>query len=148
MTAAELAASLGLKPHPEGGYFRETYRSAHSTAILYLLGEGDKSNLHRIKSDEIWHWHRGGTLELTQISPEGRAETVLISPENPQHVVPAGHWFGGRPAKGAGYVLCGCTVAPPFEFKDFELGKRNQLVEAFPLLRELIVSLTPEYGCF
>ncbi|UPT75114.1 MAG: cupin domain-containing protein [Elusimicrobiota bacterium] len=148
MTAAELAASLDLKPHPEGGFFRETYRSAASTAILYLLGEGDRSNLHRIKSDEIWHWHRGGTLELTQISPEGRAETVLISQDNPQHVVPAGYWFGGRPEKGAGFVLCGCTVAPPFEFKDFELGKRNKLVELFPLHREIIVALTPEYGCY
>ncbi len=148
MTADELARSLGLEPHPEGGFYKETYRSAASTAILYLLGEGDKSNLHRIKSDELWHWHRGGVLELTQISPEGRAETVLIGPELPQHAVPAGYWFGGRPAKGAGYVLCGCTVAPAFEFKDFELAKRNDLVEAYPLLRELIVSLTPEYGCF
>jgi len=148
LTPAELAASLRLAPHPEGGFYRETYRSAASTAILYLLAEGDKSNFHRIKSDELWHWHGGGVLELTQISPEGKAETVLIGPENPQHAVPAGWWFGGRPAKGAGYVLCGCTVAPPFEFKDFELAKRNALVEEFPLHREIIVALTPEYGCF
>lgn len=144
----ELVEKLGLSPHPEGGFYKETYRSAHSTAILYLLQEGEKSNLHRIKSDEVWHWHRGGVLELTQISPEGKAETVLVGPDKPQHVVPAGWWFGGRPAKGAGYVLCGCTVAPPFDFKDFELGKRLKLVEEFPLLRETIVALTPEYGCF
>ncbi|MDE2237269.1 MAG: cupin domain-containing protein [Elusimicrobia bacterium] len=148
MTAAELAAALGLSPHPEGGFFRETYRSAASTAILYLLAEGDKSNFHRIKSDELWHWHRGGVLELSQISPEGMLATVLIGPENPQHAVPAGWWFGARPAKGAGYVLCGCTVAPPFEFKDFELAKRKALAEKFPLHREIIVALTPEYGCF
>lgn len=144
----ELVAKLGLAPHPEGGFYRETYRSAASTAILYLLAEGDKSNLHRIKSDELWHWHRGGVLELTQISPAGAVETVLIGPDHPQHAVPAGYWFGGRPAKGAGFVLCGCTVAPPFDFKDFELGKRKKLVEEFPLLREIIVALTPEYGCF
>lgn len=144
----ELVEKLGLAPHPEGGFFRETYRSAASTAILYLLGEGDRSNFHRIKHDELWHWHRGGTLELAQISPEGKAETVHIGPDYPQHRVPGGWWFGARPAKGAGYVLCGCTVAPPFEFKDFELGKRGELVERFPLHRELIVALTPEYGCF
>ena len=148
MTAGELAKSLGLAPHPEGGLFKETYRSAVSTAILYLLSEGDKSNLHRIKSDELWHWHRGGTLELTKISPEGKAETVLIGPDNPQHAVPAGWWFGSRPSKGAGFVLCGCTVAPPFEFKDFELGKRSDLIGRFPMHREIIVALTPEYGCF
>ncbi len=148
MTAAAVAAELGLAPHPEGGFFKETYRSPASTAILYLLGEGDKSNLHRIKHDELWHWHRGGTLELTQISPEGKLETVRIGPDNPQHCVPAGWWFGGRPAKGAGYVLCGCTVAPPFRFEDFELGKRKDLIEKYPLHRELIVALTPEYGCF
>lgn len=148
MTAAELAKSLGLSPHPEGGFYKETYRSAHSTAILYLLAEGEKSHLHRIKSDELWHWHRGGVLELTQISPGGSAETVRIGPDYPQHRVPAGWWFGAEPAKGAGFVLCGCTVAPAFEFKDFELGKRKDLVAAFPLLRELIVRLTPEHGCF
>jgi hypothetical protein len=148
VTAAELAKSLSLAPHPEGGWYRETYRSAASTAILYLLSEGERSNLHRIKSDELWHWHRGGVLELTQISPAGEAETVRIGPDYPQHAVPAGWWFGGRPEKGAGFVLCGCTVAPPFRFEDFELGKRLALVEQFPLHRELIVALTPEYGCF
>jgi predicted cupin superfamily sugar epimerase len=148
LTPAGLAAKLGLKPHPEGGFYKETYRSPASTAILYLLAEGEKSCFHRIKSDELWHWHGGGVLELTQISPDGNLETVRIGPEYPQHAVPAGRWFGARPAKGAGYVLCGCTVAPPFEFKDFELAKRNDLSEEFPLHREIIVALTPEYGCF
>lgn len=147
MTPESLVRSLGLAPHPEGGFYRETYRSPASTAILYLLPEGEKSNLHRIKHDELWHWHGGGVLELTQIAPDGTAETVRVGPERPQHRVPGGWWFGAEPAKGAGFVLCGCTVAPPFEFKDFELGRRAKLVEAFPLLRELIVRLTDDPSC-
>ncbi len=166
MTQAELVASLRLAPHPEGGFFRETYRSAErfapagiaaprsvSTAILYLLGEGDKSRLHRIKSDELWHYHLGGALRLTQLLRGGEiVETVLGSDiaagQKLQNAVPAGTWFGAEPLKGADFCLIGCTVAPGFDFADFELGKRNALVEEFPLAREAIVRLTPEYGCF
>jgi predicted cupin superfamily sugar epimerase len=166
LTRAELVESLGLAPHPEGGFFRETYRAAErftpegigapravSTAILYLLGEGDKSRLHRIKSDELWHYHLGGGLRLTQLLPGGRIEETLLGPDlaagqKLQHAVPAGAWFGAEPLAGAGFCLVGCTVAPGFDFADFELGKRNALVEEYPLAREAIVRLTPEYGCF
>jgi predicted cupin superfamily sugar epimerase len=164
VTPAELAASLGLAPHPEGGFFRETYRAletftpaaigeprAVSTAILYLLRQGEKSRLHRIKSDELWHHHLGGGLRLTQLLPGGKVEETLIGPDleaghKLQHAVPAGAWFGAEPV--ADFALVGCTVAPGFDFADFELGKRNALVEEFPLAREAIVRLTPEYGCF
>lgn len=164
MIPAELAAALGLAPHPEGGFFRETYRAAESfvpagiglpravsTAILYLLGEGEKSRLHRIKSDELWHHHSGDGLRLTQLLPGGEIEEALIGPDlaaghKLQHAVPAGAWFGAEPL--GEFALVGCTVAPGFDFADFELGKRTALVEEFPLAREAIVRLTPEYGCF
>ena len=164
MTPAELVAKLGLAPHPEGGFFRETYRAAESftpaaigapravsTAILYLLNAGDKSRLHRIKSDELWHHYLGGGLRLTQLLPGGKIEETLIGADlaaghKLQHAVPAGAWFGAEPL-GA-FALVGCTVAPGFDFADFELGKRNALVEEYPLAREAIVRLTPEYGCF
>lgn len=164
MTPAELVVALGLAPHPEGGFFRETYRSAESfapagigapravsTAILYLLRAGEKSRLHRIKSDELWHHHLGGGLRLTQLLPGGKIEETLIGPglaagQRLQHAVPAGAWFGAEPL--GEFALVGCTVAPGFDFADFELGKRNDLVQEFPLAREAIVRLTPEYGCF
>lgn len=166
MTAEELVRSLDLAPHPEGGWFRETYRSAEtfvpagigapravSTAILFLLAEGQKSMLHRIKSDELWHHHAGGALALTQIRAGGIVDEVVIGPDfasghKLQHAVPAGAWFGAEPLKGSGFALVGCTVAPGFDFADFELGKRLALIDEFPLAREAIVRLTPEYGCF
>jgi predicted cupin superfamily sugar epimerase len=164
LTQAELVASLALAPHPEGGFFRETYRAHEtftpdsiaaprsvSTAILYLLGEADKSRFHRIKSDELWHYHLGGALRLTQLLAGGNISETIIGPDlaagqKLQHAVPAGAWFGAEPL--AGYCLVGCTVAPGFDFADFELGKRNALVKEYPLAREAIVRLTPEYGCF
>jgi uncharacterized protein len=166
VTPAELVASLELAPHPEGGFFRQTYVAQErftpagigaprpvSTAILYLLKEGEKSRLHRIKSDELWHFHLGGGLLITELQPGGKLrETVLgadiAAGQKLQHVVPAGAWFGAEPLAGAGFCLIGATVAPGFDFADFELGKRNALVEEFPLARETIVRLTPEYGCF
>ena len=164
MIPAELAATLGLAPHPEGGFFRETYRAAESfvpagigkprsvsTAILYLLGNGDKSRFHRIKSDELWHYHLGCGLRLTELLPGGSISETIIGPDvaagqKLQHAVPAGAWFGAEPLSD--FALVGCTVAPGFDFADFELGKRNALVEEYPLAREAIVRLTPEYGCF
>ncbi len=164
MTAAELARTLGLAPHPEGGFFLETYRSAESfvpagigepravsTAILYLLGRDDKSRFHRIKSDELWHHHLGGGLRLIELLSDGKIRETVVGPDvaaghKLQHAVPAGAWFGAEPL--GDFALVGCTVAPGFDFADFELGKRNALAEDFPLAREAIVRLTPEYGCF
>ena len=139
MTADEIIAALKLQPHPEGGFYRETYRSAHSTAIFFLLPEGAVSRLHRIKSDEVWHFYAGGPLRIVEL---GAGSTVL-SPRQPQHVVAAGRWFGAYPEQGSGYSLVGCTVAPAFRFEDFELGSREDLLREFPDARAQIEKLTP-----
>ncbi len=160
----DLIAHYGLLPHPEGGYFQETYRSKESvaanalparfggersvcTGICFLLPKGAKSRLHRLKSDEMWHFYLGGPLEVTQISPDGKVETTVLGPEiadgqKVQHVVPAGYWFGAMPAKGAAYSFVGCTVAPGFDFSDFEIGKRKDLLKTFPKAKAAIERLT------
>ena len=164
MTAEEAIARLGLAPHPEGGFYRETYRASEvlpraalperfagprtiSTAILYLLPEGAKSRLHRIASDELWHFHLGGPLELVELVPGGKVETTILGTglergEALQKAVSAGRWFGARPRPGAGWCLVGCTVAPGFDFADFEWGRREELLSAFPAARAAILALT------
>ncbi|MBL8710924.1 MAG: cupin domain-containing protein [Rhodospirillaceae bacterium] len=159
-----LVRSLDLLPHPEGGYYRETYRAvesiaaaalpdrftgdrAHATAIYYLLAAGDRSKLHRIPADEVWHFYAGDPLLIVAIAPDGGlSETVLgrdfAQGQVPQHVVPAGHWFGAIPAAGSAYALTGCTVAPGFDFADFELGARDALLTTFPRHRDWIEKLT------
>jgi len=155
----DLVSAYGLAPHPEGGFYRETYRSAEkmttrggasrpvSTGILFLLPEGQRSRLHRIKSDELWHFHLGGALRLTQISPEGKVEEFIIGPDVKrghllQHAVPARHWFGARPEPGSGFCLVGCTVAPGFDFDDFDLASRAAMLARYPDARETIIKLT------
>jgi hypothetical protein len=133
LTAEEVVEILGLQPHPEGGFYRETFRApapdgvrAASTAIYYLLRAGDVSAWHRVvDADEVWHHYAGAPLELT-LSPDGRERTSLrLGPdlaagERPQAVVPAGIWQAARPL--GGWVLVGCTVAPGFEFASFEMA--------------------------
>lgn len=162
--AEAIVSHYQLKPHPEGGFYHETYRSSEvipvhclpegftaarnvCTAILYLLGANDFSAFHRIRQDEMWHFYFGGTLRLVMISPEGRFSEVLLghdvtAGERVQYVVPAGYWFGARPVKGSAFSFVGCTVAPGFDFDDFELAKRSELLEWFPGHRDLIVSYT------
>lgn len=123
---------LQLKPHPEGGYFRETYRSkqtlrtksgprAVSTAIYFLITKGQPSRVHRIKSDEMWHFYAGDDLILTMHSSRGQKRTIVMGKiKTLQAVVPAGWWMSARVATGA-YALVGCTVSPGFDFRDFEL---------------------------
>ena len=151
--SAELISRLHLSPHPEGGHYRETYRAseqvptprglrAASTAILFLLAAGERSCWHRIHSDEGWHFHHGGRLLIHQLSPSGQAHTTrlgldLAAGERPQHVVPAGHWFAAEPAAGSAWSLVGCTVAPGFDFADFELAQPAQLMEHDTALRQL-----------
>jgi hypothetical protein len=146
----QLVRELALAPHPEGGFFRETYRASAklpgtqrsvSTAILYLLGAGQRSALHRLDADELWHFHRGDPLELVELTARG-AKLTALSDARPQHVVPAGTWFGARPAPGSRFTLVGCTVAPAFEFEHFELGRREQLLAEFPAARAEIEALT------
>jgi len=153
-----LVRELELSPHPEGGYYRENYRAARrdhsgraaSTLIYFLLPQGQVSRLHRIDADEGWHFYLGGPLDIFELDPDAphaaprvmRLGTDLANGEQPQHVVPAGRWFGAVPAPGTPYALVGCTVAPAFEFAAFELGDRTALLAMFPQAAELIRRLT------
>jgi len=132
-TADDIIRLLDLKPHPEGGHFRETFRDAGdgraaSTAIYFLLARGERSHWHRIDAVEIWHWYAGAPLEL-DIAPEhGRRERVtlgcdLAAGERPQVIVPAHAWQAAQ-SRGD-WTLCGCTVAPGFEFAGFELAPKG-----------------------
>jgi hypothetical protein len=135
LTADDIIRLLDLKPHPEGGHFRETFRDtrqvesglAASTAIYFLLARGERSHWHRIDAVEIWHWHAGAPLELEITQSEGHIERVtlgndLASGQRPQAAVPAHAW---QAAQSLGdWTLVGCTVAPGFEFKGFELAPR------------------------
>lgn len=135
LSAAEVIASLGLRPHPEGGHYGETFRDTPQgggrgamTAIYYLLSAGERSHWHRIDAAEIWHYYAGAPLELV-LSPDGKSATPhrlggdLASGARPQLVVPNGCWQSAR-SLGA-WTLVGCTVAPAFEFKGFELAPRG-----------------------
>lgn len=150
----ELIAHFDLRSHPEGGYYAETYRAArgadgrsHATAIYFLLPAGESSKLHRLKSDEGWHFHLGGALIVAEIDLHGKVtETRLgndvLNGEKPQHVVPAGRWFGAYAAPGTAYSFVSCTVSPGFEFEDFEMAERGALTKAFPHAAALIHKLT------
>ena len=133
MSASHVIRLLGLEPHPEGGWFRETFRDerrsesgrAASTAIYFLLAAGEVSRWHRVDAAEVWHFHAGAPLLLT-LSPDGnqisevRLGTDLAGGERPQAVVPAGHW---QSAVSLGpWTLVGCTVAPGFSFEGFEMA--------------------------
>jgi len=155
LTAEDLIRIYNLKPHPEGGFYRETYKSAgktgdgrnFSTAIYFLLPAGHKSRMHRIKADELWHFYLGGPLVVGEISPAGLAERTALGPDAAggqvvQHIVPAGSWFGAYPEKGTKFSFVGCTVSPGFEFADLELGGRAALLREFPRAAELIERLT------
>jgi len=132
MTADQIIALLDLKPHPEGGHFRETFRDAAgeggraaSTAIYFLLKRGERSHWHRVDATEVWHWHAGAPLRLS-LSPADAGPVShltlgadLASGERPQGVVPPHHW---QAAESLGdWTLVGCTVAPAFEFSRFEI---------------------------
>lgn len=126
LSAAEIVEMLEMQPHPEGGYYKETFRDDASTAIYYLLEAGDHSHWHRVHgSSEIWHHYAGGPLALT-LSPNGhdaeahRLGKNIDAGEKPQLVVPAGWW---QTAESLGHwTLVGCTVAPGFDFKNFEMA--------------------------
>lgn len=130
MDADDIIAALGLEPHPEGGYFRETFRDGneggrdHSTAIYFLLKEGQHSHWHRVDAAEVWHHYAGGPLELS-IAEDGAVTehilgTDLAAGERPQVVVPKRAWQSARPL--GEYTLAGCTVAPGFDFAGFEMA--------------------------
>ncbi len=148
---------LQLEPHPEGGYFRETYRSSLefdffagadgvrncSTGIYFLLTSENRSHLHRIQSDEVWHFYQGDPLNVVMLTAEGDLSVTTLgqnmdTDERFQFVVPAGAWFGAEVAPGGRYSLVGCTVAPGFDFKDFELAKKEEMVQLYPQHKEFL----------
>ena len=118
-----------------------------STAIYYLLLQDQKSKLHRIKSDELWHFYLGGPLTLVGIDKRGAPYEVTLGQDiqagqKLQHAVPAGHWFAATPTVGSEFSFVGCTVAPGFDFAEFEMGKRDQLLLQYPQASELISNFT------
>jgi len=154
MNAKELIEKLQLLPHPEGGWYRETYRSAETmtnknglnrnvcTTIYFLLEGNNKSHFHRIQSDETWFFHSGEPLEILMIT-SGQLQSItlgndILNGEVPQFVVPAQTWFAAKIKTATGYSLVSCTVAPGFDFSDFELAKRENLIKEFPELEEVI----------
>jgi len=165
LEAAQWVARLGLEGHPEGGYFRETYRSqeiiagdglpvrygsggrAMSTAIYYLLAGSDFSAFHRIRSDEIWHFYAGSSIILHALSDNGGYRQYALGPfydrgELFQVVIKAGTWFAASLERDDTFGLVGCTVAPGFDFQDFELGERKELIGLFPEHRAVIERFT------
>jgi predicted cupin superfamily sugar epimerase len=156
-----LIAELGLEPHPEGGFYRETYRDAArvtrladgaqrsaSTAIYYLLCDDAWSAWHRIRAEEVWHFYAGDGIDVHVLMPDGALVThrlghPLTQPGAVfQAVVPAGCWFAAERRAGAdGYALAGCTVAPGFEFSEFELADTAQLARSYPAHAALIARL-------
>jgi uncharacterized protein len=164
MNCSGYVKALGLAPHPEGGYFRESYRSAdliaqsalpasfngprnYSTAIYFLLETGDFSAFHRIKSDECWHFYAGGPLVIHVIQLDGNYYSVTLGnkldeKQHLQFVVPANHWFASEPADGTTFSLVGCTVSPGFDFSDFEMAEATNLCKQFPGHTSLIKRLT------
>ena len=136
MTAEQLIEALGLEPHPEGGWYRETWRAtaeqgerAAASAVLYVIEPGQRSHWNRVDADEIWLWHGGDPVDVSiAATNSGPARVVRLGGsvgrgERPQLIVPAGHWQSAEPAPGAaGYTLISCIVAPAFEFSGFELA--------------------------
>lgn len=163
-TVKRIVARFELDPHPEGGYFREVYRSGieithpaippelnstrrTGTLIYFLLSGQDFSAFHRVRwSDEIWHLYAGGPLELHVIDGRGRYERRLVTSDlehgEPTTVIRGGHWQAARLAAGAAWAFGGCTVAPGFEFADFEMPPRTELLAEFPEHSSIIRALT------
>lgn len=136
-----LVKTHNLLPHPEGGFYKETYRSEHSTGIFYLLTKGQKSSLHRITSDEMWHFYGGDSLIIVELTEAGNVKETLLNKANPQYVVKANVWFGAYLPNESAYAFSGCTVAPAFEFKNFEMGNKEKMLKEFPEAKTMIEKL-------
>lgn len=164
MNAIELAHLLDLAPHPEGGYFRETYRSEETlargalpgrfagdrvfgTSIYFLLTEGTFSALHTIESDELWHHYDGGALRIVTLDEHGAREDFVLGKdyargERPFAWVPRGRVFGSHVEPGVPHALVGCTVAPGFDFADFRMPSRHELLARYPEHEAVVTRLT------
>jgi predicted cupin superfamily sugar epimerase len=162
--AEQYINKLHLMKHPEGGYFSLTYESGAvikqaalpdgflgdrkiSTAIYFLLKGNQFSAFHRIKSDELWHFYDGCSLCIYVIHPDGRGETLMLGKDLAngyrfQQVVAAGCWFASKPIDHNGFSLCGCTVAPGFDFDDFEMGDHQRLLAQYPQHKKWIDDLS------
>lgn len=160
----EIIDRLDLQPHPEGGFYRETYRSSgaisseslssgysgsrsYSTCIYFLLVSGNFSAFHKINQDELWHFYDGSPVELHTISEDGNHSKHMIGRDFtkgqiPQLVVPGNHWFASKVSEPDGYSLVGCTVAPGFDFDDFVLAERKNMLDAFSQHKEVIECFT------
>lgn len=163
MTAQQLIQQYNLLSHPEGGWFKETYKSGEniaanalparfggertfSTAIYFLLEQGNFSAFHRIKSDECWHFYAGDCLQVYVIQMNGTLDIIRLGNDMEQgqlfqYVVPANCWFASRPALNSSFCFVGCTVAPGFDFADFEMADATALSAFFPQHEILITSL-------
>jgi predicted cupin superfamily sugar epimerase len=158
-TVAEIIAALELKPLPrEGGYYRETYRSADSmpsaggaksaaTAMYYVLTADTCSALHRLPADEIFHFYAGDPVRMLQLLPDGRGDILtlganVLADQRPQVVVPRGVWQGSLLEPGGQFAVMGTTMAPGFDFADYEAGDRAALMSQYPAFAELIERLT------
>lgn len=153
---------LNLTPHPEGGFYKRTFTSPVSvaaqagsrqvaSAIFYLLKSGQKSLFHRLRSDEIWFFHTGSPLKIHQILPTGVLKQEVLGLGSPKCALPqlhigAGIWFGGEVIEKESFALVSCAVAPGFDFEDFELASRKQLIGLFPQHKALIEQFTPPTG--
>ena len=159
----QLIQKYNLEPHPEGGWYKQTYKSneqtaakalperfngdrAFSTAIYFLLEQEDFSAFHRIKSDECWHFYAGDPLLIYIIDQNGELRIISVGNDfkqgqSFQYVVPANCWFASRPAPGSEYCFVGCTVSPGFEFEDFELASAAELSAIYPEHTKIIVQL-------
>lgn len=166
MDAQSIIQSLDLTAHPEGGYFRETYRSADtlagsalpdrykgsrsvSTSIYFLLPVDQHSAFHRLATDELWYYNLGSAVTVFMIHPDGSYEETTLGPDLSaghvmQAVIPAGTWFGAKVSDASGFVLVSCSVAPGFDFEDFELATRPSLLKSYPQHADIITQLTPE----
>jgi predicted cupin superfamily sugar epimerase len=162
----ELVQKFDLLPHPEGGYYKEVYRSEgviaqsqlgnqfsgdrnYCTSIYFLLTSANFSGFHRIKQDEVWHFYQGSPLQIHVIHPNGQYELHRIGFDltqnlTPQFVVPAGAWFASSVENENDFSLVGCTVAPGFDFDDFELAKRTELIALYPQHAQIITQLTKQ----
>ena len=161
-TAQTYIDALELRAHPEGGFFRETYRSGQlveltgdgavrqmnaATGIYFLLVEGNFSAFHKIKSDEMWHFYAGQALEILELKTTGELRCTRLGPDSLrgdtcQYVVQANTWFASRVAAGSAFSFVGCTVAPGFDFADFCLAEREALLATFPQHHRVITELT------
>ena len=159
----KLIQQFDLQPHPEGGWYKQTYKSSEqvvasalperfknnrnfSTAIYFLLEQRNFSAFHRIKSDECWHFYAGDALLIYVIQQNGTLDIITLGNDMEkgqlfQYVVPANCWFASRPAPGSEYCFVGCTVSPGFEFDDLELANANELTALYPLHKDVISEL-------